>query len=262
MDIKKLLGLLETRSLGREFKYFERIDSTNDFLMREMEKLPHGFAVSAGEQIGGKGRLGRRWAAPADSSLLMSVLLRPQKSYTKPTLLPLGCGLAAARALRSMSGAYFGVKWPNDVVLSGKKICGILCESRVFPHAGASYVCGFGINLSQTAEFFSGELKNGASVKMLCGTAPSPEEAAAALLGELENVCDMLGNGEEQRILEEYSSLCVTLGRRVRAMGTKNDVEGTARAIGGDGSLAIDTQKGTVRVYAGDVSVRVGDGYV
>jgi BirA family biotin operon repressor/biotin-[acetyl-CoA-carboxylase] ligase len=261
MDKEKFFSLLGTRRLGRSFEYFESIDSTNDLLMRQAARLPDGFAAAAGEQLGGKGRLGRRWAAPAGSSLLMSVLLKPAEPLATPSLLPLACGLAEASALRELTGADIMLKWPNDIILSGKKLGGILCESRVSEREKA-YVCGFGLNLSQTQEFFAGEYSGGASIKMLCGEAPGSEETAAALLGKLEDACDMLWGGGEIKLLEEYSRLCVTLGKKVRASGTEKNVYGTARAIGADGSLVIDTPAGPERVYAADVSVRVQGGYV
>jgi BirA family biotin operon repressor/biotin-[acetyl-CoA-carboxylase] ligase len=260
-DRLKLAGLLETRELGRELYCLDTVDSTNEFLKAQADLCRHGCTVIADLQTEGCGRLGRSWQAPSGSSLLMSVLLRPVGGISAPAV-TLACGLAAARALNLLCGGGFGIKWPNDIVSGGKKVCGILCEAK-YASTRPCVICGIGLNLTQDAGFFEENgLPHGASVKSLTGSAPSCEQAAAAVLGELEKIYLAYSAGGAGTFLGEYMSLCVTLGRQVIAACGGETVAGTAQAIGPDGSLVVKTADSVVTFRSGEVSVRGEKGYL
>lgn len=252
--------MLTTEYIGRNIVCLGTTCSTNTWLMERADELPSGTAVTAEHQSGGRGRLGRSWYDPGESALLISVLIKSGGEARSLALLPLACGLAAAQALNSLCGGEIALKWPNDIVSRGKKVGGILCESRLSSGRG-SYVCGFGINLSQGPEFFAGELAGdelagdaiagGASLRTLGFTPPGREEAAAALMNNLEQALGLMKDGG---IIGRYSEMCVTLGARVRALD--GSLEGTAVRIAPDGALVVLARDGEHRVSAGDVSLR------
>ena len=257
----KIQNLLKTKQFGRKLYCLESVDSTNDYLKQFASDFSHGTAVIAELQTKGKGRQARGWQAPRGSSLLMSVLLKPRGIDIMPVITLL-CGLSVARALNDLYGGGFGIKWPNDIVCDGRKVCGILCESRIArPQAVA--VCGIGINLTQDRNFFERSgLTYGASVKMLRGGEPGGAQTAAAVLGELEAAYDAFLDGGIDKLLGGYRSLCVTLGRQVNAIYKDRTVTGTAVDIGPDGSLTVETGQGRAVISSGEVSVRGIIGYV
>jgi BirA family biotin operon repressor/biotin-[acetyl-CoA-carboxylase] ligase len=272
LNSEKIAALLQTQQFGRELICLDSVDSTNEYLKTHAADCGHGCAVAADEQTGGKGRLGRSWASPKGMSLLMSVLLKRQQA--EQAVLTLACGLAVARALNSLCGGGFAIKWPNDIVGGGKKICGILCEAKI-TGALTFTVCGIGINLTQGQSYFDERnLPNGGSVKMLTGAAPSREETAAAVLYELERIYNQylaagivaaegtISAAGTGAFLQEYCKLCVTIGSEVRTMAENQPVTGIAMTVNPDGSLVIHTQRGDITVYAGDVSVRGISDYI
>lgn len=250
------LGGLTTTQLGRTWIALSSVDSTNNYLKEHAFSLPHGTLVTAREQTQGRGRRGNSWSFQPGSALAMSVLLHdvPKEALTH---LPLLCGLALTR------GFFCGcsLKWSNDVLLNGKKLCGILCESRIGDTISA--VCGFGINLTQTREDFDAAgLPYAASILSETGERLTPEETAAQVLNALETIWEQYLREGFEGLREEYCRACITLGRPVRVLYEGSTVEGTAVDIGGDGSLLCRTPEGAITVRAGEASVRGLYGYV
>ncbi len=268
-------ALLKTRRLGRRLTCLARVDSTNDFLKRLAETLPDGAAAAAPGPTAGRGRQGNRWASAEGRTAEFSVLLKSPREASAPPLTML-CGLAVCRALDAlappvpgtssdasgpdMSREPFCIKWPNDIVCAGKKICGILCEARLAPGLSAT-VCGIGVNLSQPAEFFEvAELPWGASVRMLRGAAPSAAQVVAGVLNELEPLLELRAE-DAPGFFAAYAKRCVTLGRQVRVHTPSGELTGVAEALGPDGSLLLRRGGELAPVFAGDVSVRGLMGY-
>lgn len=247
---------LTTAHLGRTWIALSSVDSTNNYLKEQAFSLPHGTLVTAREQTKGRGRRGNTWSFRPGSALAMSVLLHkiPQQSLTH---LPLLCGLALTRGL----SCGCTLKWSNDVLLNGRKLCGILCESRIGETISA--VCGFGINLTQTREDFQAAgLPYAASILSETGENLTPEAAAAQVLNALEAIWEQYCREGFESLREEYCRVCVTLGRPVRVLYEGSTVEGTAVDIAGDGSLLCRTPQGDITVRAGEASVRGLYGYV
>ena len=173
---------LTTRVLGRTVISLDEVDSTNRYLKERAGELPHGTACLTGCQRAGRGRLGRSWDVPDGQTLALSVLFRTGGDVER---LPLLCGLAVSGALEALTGAAFRIKWPNDIVCSGRKVCGILCESRPDGQGGLAVVAGMGVNLRQTAAWFAqAGLPHAGSVLELTGRTLSLEETAAAILNQ------------------------------------------------------------------------------
>lgn len=250
---------------GFHLTVVDAVTSTNDYLKERWRSLPHGEAVFAHRQTAGKGRRGHTWAEvrPGDS-MAFSVLLKetsPGALRARAGLLPLLCGMAVRRAL-CRAGADAAIKWPNDLVLHGRKVCGILCESGF---AGDSFyaVCGMGVNLRQTRTYFdSVELPHATSVELETGLQLTGEELAHAVLVELSPLCDTLLTKGFSALREEYEAHCATLGREVLVTISGEQLQAFAKGVGEDGALLCEKDGRRFPVYAGEASVRGLYGYV
>ena len=229
----------------------ERVDSTNLYLRRLAATAADGTAVIAASQTAGRGRMGRSFLSPA-GGLYLSVLLRPDCEAARlPSLTPLAA-LAVCRAVEGVCGARCGIKWPNDVLLDGKKICGILVES-VLGGEKPCVIVGVGINANTPS--FPEELRPVAgSIAAATGEPVELDALAAALLSQLDALyAQWLSDGGR-----EYRRLCVSVGREVLAGGRR----GLALAVGDDYSLRVRREDGTEEeLRFGEVSVRGLYGY-
>lgn len=256
----KLAGLT-AKELGGCCVYLPQVTSTNDYLKENGDRLPHGTLCYTANQTAGRGRQGRAWTVRAGQSLAMSLLFRPGTGLER---LPLVCGLAGVRALTALTDTAFRIKWPNDIVCSGQKVCGILCESR-FSGDNGFVVAGMGFNLLQSAEEFAAAgLPHAASVRQLTGRTLRPEQLAAAVVNELEPLWHIYRDVGFRALRNAYRDCCVNLGQQVRVLSPDGTVrlEGTAVDIDEDGCLVVKTADGLKAVEAGEVSVRGKQGYV
>ncbi len=252
---------LHTKKLGRHFLYFDSLGSTNDYLKEHAAQLPDGTAVVAAEQTAGKGRLGRSWKMRPGDTLAISILFCPAPTESV-NIMPVLCGIAAARAVSGLCGKQALIKWPNDLILEDKKITGILCESRLFGKSGF-LVCGIGVNTHATKEYFKQcGLPYAGSIQMCTGVSVSHEDLACRILEELEILYEQFCADGFAPIREEYASLCINLGREVRVVYQEHEVVGKAVAILEDGSLQVETEQGVLSVSSGEASVRGLYGYV
>ncbi|MEG2187158.1 MAG: biotin--[acetyl-CoA-carboxylase] ligase [Clostridia bacterium] len=261
---------LTTRQLGRgEMLYAREMDSTNT-RMKELGRAgaPQGSLALCERQTAGRGRLGRAWETPMGEALMQSLLLRPQLSTEQAQLCTLAAAVAMAQAIHDLCPMLeAGIKWPNDLVINGKKCVGILSELSANMDGIEFVVLGAGVNVNQ--ERFEGELAQKATSLLLevRKTNPSalPLDRRALLLGYLqhmENALEALEQHGLQGILAEYIKRSVTLGSRVHVLGTHTDFAGTARAIDDTGALLVEDEQGKQqRVLSGDVSVRGLMGY-
>ena len=218
--------------LGRPRLHLRETSSTND-RARELAGTgaPHGTLVTAAAQSAGRGRQGRTWSAPPGHALLMSLVLRDP-----PPLLPLGAAVAVAAA----AGDDARIKWPNDVLVDGRKVSGILAEGR--PQEGWA-VLGVGVNV--TTERFPVELAESATSLRLAGSAATPAQVLADLLESLSRWL----SAPPERVLETWRSLDALKGERVRWTGG----EGIADGIDDSGALRVETGSGLVTLDAGEV---------
>lgn len=240
-------------------------DSTNRVL-KELARngAKEGQVVIADEQTNGRGRLGRQFFSPKGRGIYMSVLLRPDDKAYEMAPLTAWVAVAVANAIEAVSGVRPGVKWVNDLVLNGKKICGIMTELAVKEDSNkVDYIIvGIGINLSGTQEEFPEELqKIATSIEAETGVTVSRAQLVAEILREL----DLLSENwqiETSKYLEQYRNDCVTIGKEVRVLSPEGERAATALSVEGDFSLRVRYDVGTVeRVYSGEVSVRGLYGY-
>ena len=253
---------LQTRCLGRgESLVLQEATSTNT-LLRDMARAgaPAGSLCLCETQTAGKGRLGRAWHSPAGQGLWLSVLLRPRLQPESAPLVTLCAAMAMEQAVREVTGLDARIKWPNDLVLQGKKLCGILLEVG-FGAAGIDYiVVGTGLNVRRGA--YPAELAHQAT-SIEDHLAPLPRHRLLThYLAALEHMIDQLECEGFPALAEAYAARSCTLGRPVRVSGSV-EFTGVAEAIDQTGALLVRDEAGDVRrVLAGDVSVRGVMGYV
>lgn len=268
----EIANKLPTSIVGRNVEYFDTLDSTNNYAKKmAREGCPDGTTIVAGQQIVGRGRMGRSWESPANKGIYITVVLRPPMAPEETQILTLAAAVATARGIWASTGIGTGIKWPNDLVIEGRKVCGILVEMSSEADRINHIVLGIGINYSQADEEFPEGLKNKAiSLLMASGDVKgggskdmSRLSIIRSVLCELDRCYQLVLNGRHKEILDMWMESSVTIGREVRF--TMRDVEYSGIAVGitMDGRLSVDCTDGIRRdLLSGEVSVRGIYGYV
>lgn len=247
---------LNTKFIGQTIKYIPELDSTNNEAKRNTH-FPDGTLFLTDMQTGGKGRLGREWLSEPGTGIYMSLLLFPNLPAEEISQITLIAGIAVCRALGNNSR----IKWPNDIVIASKKICGILTESITANDGMSSVICGIGINVNSSS--FPEELSDKAtSLFMETGKKYSREKKIANVLNEFEMLYEQFINSGFTSLADEYRSFCATLNHEVCAVYQNKTITGTAVDIDELGGLIIKTEDNIITVTAGEVSVRGMFGYV
>jgi BirA family biotin operon repressor/biotin-[acetyl-CoA-carboxylase] ligase len=250
--------------IGRQVMVYAQTASTNDVVEKlALDGAGEGAVVFAESQTRGRGRMGRSWASPRGKGLWFSVLLRPKMPMTAVARLTVAASVAVARAIRSQTGLRPEVKWPNDILIRGRKCAGILAEMRTERDAVRFFVLGIGLNVNCDAEDFPAGLRNTATslkTEIARGGASGLNSAvnrgdlAVELLRELDRAYRMACSDEFDVIRREWGRLCSTLGRWVRLQAGPHRIEGEAQALDEDGALLVRCDGGRVeRVVGGDV---------
>lgn len=267
-DLSKQIisGGLETRAFGRTLEVHETIGSTNTRAKElALSGTPHGTVVIADEQQEGRGRRGRSWISPKGTGIWMSLVLRPDFKAIFASRITVIAVLSVSDAVLKATGIRPMIKWPNDLIMGTKKVCGILTEIKA-DDANTDYViAGIGINVSSRKDQFPPELAGSASsVYQETGMHICRNLLIADILNSFEKFYDSLtgSDGFTQHRMK-YRDLCTTLGKRVRIFGLNEEFEGTAVDITDDCTLKVKLDDGTEReILSGDVSVRGIAGYI
>ena len=218
--------------------------------------------VVADQQTAGKGRRGRSWESPTGTGIFMTLMLKPEINPNNASMLTLVAAMATTRAIRRVTGVPAMIKWPNDIVMNGKKVCGILTEmSAQFDYIN-HIVIGIGINVHN--EEFPEEIKETASSLFLeSGQHIHRASLIEAFLEEFEDVyAEYLKTEDMEGLQKEYDTMLVNRGRQVRVLDPKEPFEGKAMGITKKGELIVDTWESRKLVSSGEVSVRGIYGYV
>ena len=255
----------DTKWLGKDFRYLEVTGSTNDDCARFLQEgAEHGLVVAAGQQMSGKGRRGRQWSSPPGQSVYMTIGLKPEFAPDKASMLTMVMALSVLRALEQVCAAdNIFIKWPNDIVIDGRKVCGILTEMHLAGDRIDHVVIGVGVNVNTPA--FPAELSEVATSLFTeyartydCnGVIAAILECFERYYEKFVETCDM------SAIMGEYVEKMINVGRKVRVLDPQGEYAATARGINEKGELLVEREDGTIEaVYAGEVSVRGIYGYV
>jgi BirA family biotin operon repressor/biotin-[acetyl-CoA-carboxylase] ligase len=235
---------------------FESLPSTNiEAATRAVEGAPEGLCVVAGEQTAGRGRHQRQWVSPKNAGLYFSILFRPRFEQSIWPLLTLTAAIAVHDALVDSCSLKTDIKWPNDILVNEKKLCGILAETVETP-LGRAVVVGIGVNLTKNS--FPSEIERSAtSVETAAGRSPELELVLEALVRSLDRYYQLLqrANGREEIIGEWSARSSYFEGKRIRVIDSNENLVGTTRGLENDGALRLETDEGEIRIVrAGDVT--------
>lgn len=255
---------LHTKALGKKIFCRDVVDSTNQLGKQEALKgAPHGTILLAEQQLKGKGRRGRSWVSPSKTGIWMSCILRPKLLPQQAPMLTLVTGLSVCKALRQTTGLEAYIKWPNDIVLNGKKICGILTEMNAEMEQVHYVVLGMGLNVNQ--ETFPDEIRSLAtSLKIEGGETYNRKKIIQKILTALEaDYESFMETKDLSLLLSEYKRYCITLGKKVKVIQGEEVIYGKAVDLTARGELVIQKDDGSyIAVFAGEVSVRGLYGYI
>lgn len=260
---RELQSIRKTSWAGREIFYYDVIDSTNVKAKQLAEEgHPAGTLVVAEKQDAGRGRRGRSWEAPAGSGIYMTLVLKPEISPNNASMLTLVAALAVAGSITKCTGKQAGIKWPNDIVMEGKKVCGILTEmSAQFDYVN-HIVVGIGINVHN--ENFPKEIEEMAtSIYLQTGEHINRAALIEEILEQFEHYYAIYLKTEDlSGLVKEYNASLVNMNKNVRVLDPKEPFEGKAMGINERGELIVDTWESRKLVSSGEVSVRGIYGYV
>jgi BirA family transcriptional regulator, biotin operon repressor / biotin---[acetyl-CoA-carboxylase] ligase len=230
---------LPTKHLGQRVRVYDRLDSTNSLaLSLATDPSLDGLAILTREQTAGRGQYGRVWHAPPGSSVLMTVLLFPPPELQRPAMLTAWAAVAVCDTVADLTNLDATIKWPNDVLVAGKKICGILIEQRTTgdaQHPLASAI-GIGLNVKQSAAMFAAaDLPLAASMASLSNRCFSSDEVAVALLQRLDDRYGELLDGNAQPLETAWKKRLNLMGRKVQASSASQTHRGLLSDLSFDG---------------------------
>ncbi|HOM58880.1 MAG TPA: biotin--[acetyl-CoA-carboxylase] ligase [Kiritimatiellia bacterium] len=254
----EVLPLLSTRWLGRDLRYLAETGSTNrDVAALAQAGAEQGVAVVADRQNAGRGRMTRVWFSPPDVNLYFSLLLRPPVEPGRAASLPLVVGLAVAEAIERLAPACVPkIKWPNDILGDGRKLCGVLCEMQAEADCVRHIIPGVGVNVNLTQAMLPAELRGRAtSLRMIAGQTFSRAAVLAAILNALEPLYDQWCAEGLEPLLPRLAQRDALYGREIRLEQGGRMLAGRADGIQPDGALRLVTAQGAMPVYSGEAHI-------
>lgn len=266
MTVKELAGLMNTRWAGKNIVYYDATDSTN-LRIKQLgrEGAPHGTLAVAEQQAAGRGRRGRSWESPAGCGIYMSILLRPDIEPDKAPMLTLVAACSVAESLQDLctGNMQVQIKWPNDIIISGKKLAGILTEMNVRAGKVDYVVVGMGINVN-IADFPEKIRKTATSLRIESGRRIERAPVIAAVMERLEADYRIFMRTQDlSGLMDAYSRMLVNKDRDVLILGEKEQYRAHALGITPMGELIVRRGNGAEeKIRAGEVSVRGVYGYV
>ena len=257
---RALLSALSGLNFGTALNYdiyrFGKIDSTNSYLLELGDKgFPEGTVAVADEQTSGRGRFARRWEAEPLSSLLFSILLRPVfLNRDEVFILTFSASVAVAEAIEIVTGVKTELKWPNDVLIHGRKACGILLESDFEGEKLNYVVIGIGLNVNQAV--FPDEIKTKAvSLSMAAGRSFDREELLSSILLRFKEVYESLKERDFYSIMKRWRDKCLMFGKRIKFSVAGKEIEGVLEEVTDDGAVSVRTFSGVLKFTAGEMTI-------
>lgn len=244
--------------IGRRVFFYETVGSTNTIAAKLAERgAQEGTVVLADSQKKGRGRIGRYWVSPPDVNIYMSIILRPNIKPKEGPLLTIMAAVGCSTALRRVTGLNVTIKWPNDLIVSDKKIGGILTEMKTSPKKIIFAIAGIGINVNVDVDAFPDDVKRTAtSVKNETGIPYSRTAIIIEILNEIDHWYRTLKESGKEKLLSEWLRLASTYGREVKVTDGKETFRGLAESIDDEGRLILRLQSGSLkRIRAEDVTI-------
>lgn len=244
---------LGTRFIGQRVIYYPSLTSTNDVAKQEAQRgAAEGTVVIAEEQTAGKGRIKRAWLSPR-GSIALSVILYPELGYLSSLIMI--ASLAVVHCLEKVTGLKSQIKWPNDILINGKKVCGILIENEVKGNKVDYAIIGIGVNVNLRLSDFPEIPPTATSLSQELGRDVSQLDMIRCLLAEIERLYLALPAGGS--VYQEWRDNLVTLGKKVQVSSDETTYEGIAESVTKDGSLLLRQSDGSLtKIVAGDVTLR------
>jgi len=259
LNADDLLALVAgNQVIGRDIRVFEETNSTNDVIEKlARDGVKEGVVVFAEAQSKGRGRLGRRWLSPPRQGLWFSVLLRPALPPQAATQLTVAAATALCRAIRQQTPLQPEIKWPNDILINGRKVAGVLTEMGAELDHIKHITLGIGLDVNIPADEFPVELRALAtSLRAETGQPANRIDLAAAILRELDVDYARITSGNFEAVADEWEEHCCTLGRRVTIRLGPRALTGQAESLDDDGALLLRTEHGHLeRIMGGDVTL-------
>jgi BirA family biotin operon repressor/biotin-[acetyl-CoA-carboxylase] ligase len=255
-DLLSRLG--KTKVIGRDIRVFQATTSTNDVIEKlARDGVEEGVVVFAEAQSKGRGRLGRKWMSPAKLGLWFSVLLRPDLRPQETTRLTVASATALRRAIQSQTDLKPEIKWPNDLLIEGKKVAGILTELRAEVDRVKYVILGIGLDVNLNAGDFPADLRKSAtSLKVELGESVARPELAVAILEELDHDYARVCSGRFAAVADEWEQHCATIGQRVVVRTGDRIIRGRAESLAEDGALLLRSDHGHLKpVTGGDLAL-------
>ncbi len=243
---------LKTSVIGKEIEYFKEIESTNVIACEIADSVAEGTVVIAESQTGGRGRLGRKWLSP-EGGVWLSIILKPKIQPSYAPRITILSGVSVAKTIRSF-GPEAMIKWPNDVLINGKKLCGILTEIEAEMDMIDHCVVGIGIDANVDTESFPEEFRDSStSLKKELGHEINRVEFVQKLLEEFEALYMKFQEGDFAAILEEWRSMSATIGEWVKITTQTRTIYGEAIGVDNEGALILETDEGKLeKIVAGN----------
>ncbi len=255
-DLHSRLGPVKV--IGRDIRVFEKTTSTNDIIGKlGHDGVKEGIVVFAESQTKGRGRLGRVWMSPPRKGLWFSVLLRPDLRPQAATQLTIATATSLARAITLHTGIIPEIKWPNDILIRGKKVAGILTELSAELDHIREVILGIGVDVNMEASEFPADLRKIAtSLRIETGQPIDRAELAVTILRELDRDYARILNGEFEVVADQWQDRCTTIGKSISVHLGNRVIRGRAESLDADGALLLRTEHGHLeRIIGGDVSL-------
>ncbi|MFP7297863.1 biotin--[acetyl-CoA-carboxylase] ligase [Neobacillus niacini] len=249
---------LKTNFIGKNIHYEESVESTQKIAHRlTYEDAPEGTVVIAEEQLSGRGRMNRKWHSPKYTGIWMSIILRPNIPLPKAPQLTLLAAVAIVQAIEDITGVLPEIKWPNDILINGKKVTGILTELEAEADRINSIIIGIGMNVNQTIEDFPPDLENIAtSLFIEKGEKVSRADVIKGIFMNLEKLYLLYLEEGFLPIKLLWESYAISIGRKITARTLTHSIVGKAQGITEDGVLIIEDDNGKIhQVYSADIEI-------
>ena len=251
---------LKTQTVGKKVYYFDTVDSTQNYAIEiSKKKNESGSVVISQRQTAGRGRMNRKWIT-VKGGLSMSVVLHPKFDASVSTLFPMAASLALATAIQKTMNIKPNVKWPNDVVIKGKKVAGMIVDASIQSNLIESMVLGVGINFKVDTKHLESQLKGtknfyGVASLLKIDDTTNPLKIVQNFFSELEKIIVLLDQGETSKIIQRWEKISSTIGKKVSVKTNDGIITGLAKKINSDGSLNIVKNGKVQRLLVGDISI-------